>query len=121
MNEAIHNYFEGCTYSCIAMAVSAVESRLLKLMSIVNPEVANELGNKPFGSLISEYTDNKKVYKLIVPKRHESLLELCNEYRILSVHPKRKVIRKTILNSIFNLSLEFLTDAETNPERLGVE
>lgn len=121
MNEAIHNYFEGCTYSCIAMAVSAVESRLLKLMSRANPEVVNALNKKTFGLLISEYTQHKKVYKSIVPKRHESLLGLCNEYRIFSVHPKRKVIRRTILNSIFNLSLEFLTDTETNPERVKVE
>lgn len=121
MNEAIHNYFEGCTNSCIAMAASTVESRLLKLMSRANPEVVSELENKTFGLLISEYTQHKKVYKSIVPKRHESLLELCNEYRIFSVHPKRKVIRKTILNSIFNLSLEFLTDTETNPERVKVE
>jgi hypothetical protein len=116
INEAIHTYNENCYYSCVAMSVSAVESRLLKLMYIVNPTSKNELEDKTLGQLITEYMDNKKAYNNIVPDEHEPLLQLCNKYRVFSVHPKKEIIKPTAANSILNLSLLFLMDQDTNPE-----
>lgn len=116
MNEAIHNHLEGCCYSCVAMSVSAVESRLLKLMCLVSPTSKQELEKKTLGQLIYEYVNNKDNYKNVVPEKHEPLLQLCNVYRTFSVHPKKQKIKPTIANSILNLAIEFLTDQDTKPE-----
>lgn len=116
INEAIHTYFENCNYSCIAMSVSAVESRLLKLMSINNPNKIPKLEDMTLGQLITEYIQNKQAYKNVVPNKHEPLLQLCNTYRIFSVHPKKEYVTPSIASSILNLSLVFLTDQSTKPE-----
>jgi len=116
INEAMHAYFENCTYSCIAMSVSAVESRLLKLMSLANPDAIPKLEDMTLGQLITEYTQNKEEYKNVVPKKHKALLELCNTYRIFSVHPMKEDVSAGIASSILNLSLAFLTDQNTVPE-----
>jgi hypothetical protein len=115
INEAIHTYFENCNYSCIAMSVSAVESRLLKLMSIANHDAIPRLNEMTLGQLIKEYTDNEEAYKHVVPKKHKALLELCNTYRVFSVHPKKEEISAGIASSILNLSLAFLADKNTVP------
>jgi hypothetical protein len=116
INEAIHTYFENCNYSCIAMSVSAVESRLLKLMSLANHDAIPKLEEMTLGQLITEYMQNKEAYKNVVPKKHKALLELCNTYRIFSVHPMKEDISAGIASSILNLSLAFLTDPNTVPE-----
>ncbi len=116
LNEAIHNFLEGCNYSCVAMSVSAVESRLLRLMCLTSPESEQELESKTLGQLIYEYIQNKDKYKNVVPEKHEPLLQLCNTYRTLSVHPKKQVIKGTIAGSILNLSIEFLIDQDTKPD-----
>jgi hypothetical protein len=116
VNEALHDYFEDCNYSSVAMSVSAVESRLVKLMCLVNPDSEPELREKTLGQLISEYLENKEKYKKVVPKKHEHLLQLCNTYRTFSVHPKKERIRPTIAGSILNFTIEFLTDQDTKPE-----
>jgi len=116
INEAIHNHFEDCNYSCVAMSVSAVESRLLKLMCLASPDSEPELREKTLGQLIFEYLENKEQYKKVVPKKHEHLLQLCNTYRTFSVHPKKEKIKPTIAGSILNFTIEFLTDQDTKPE-----
>jgi len=116
INEAIHNHFEDCSYSCVAMSVSAVESRLFKLMCLASPESKQELEEKTFGQLITEYVENKGEYENVVPEKHEHLLRLCNTYRIFSVHPKKQKIKPTIASSILNFSIDFLTDQDTKPE-----
>jgi hypothetical protein len=115
INEAIHNHFEGCNYSCVAMSVSAVESRLLKLMCLVSPDLEQELAKKTLGQLIVEYVKDKGKYKNVVPEKHEPLLQLCNTYRTFSVHPKKQKIKPTLASSILNLAIEFLTDQDTKP------
>lgn len=116
MNEAIHDYLQGCNYSCVAMSVSAVESRLLKLMCLASPDSKRELEQKTLGQLIFEYDTNKGKYQNVVPKKHEPLLDLCNTYRTFSVHPKKQKIKPTLAGSILNLTIEFLTDQDTKPE-----
>jgi len=121
INEAIHNYLEECCYSSVAMSVSAVESRLLKLMCIVRPNSKQELERKTLGQLLTEYAENKEKYEEIVPEKHEPLLQLCNTYRIFSVHPKKHRIKPTIASSILNLAIEFLTDENTKPETIKAQ
>lgn len=116
MNEAIHNHLEECNYSCVAMSVSAVESRLLKLMCLASPRSEQELEKKTLGQLIYEYVNNKDNYKNVVPEKHEPLLQLCNTYRTFSVHPKKQKITSRLATSILNLAIEFLTDQDTKPE-----
>lgn len=116
INEAIHNHLEGCNYSCVAMSVSAIESRLLKLMRLACPDSEQELEKKTLGQLIVEYIDNKSKYKDIVPREHENLLGLCNTYRTFSVHPKKRKIKATTASAIFQLAIDFLTDPNTKPE-----
>ncbi|MGB2728690.1 MAG: hypothetical protein WBD09_09495 [Halobacteriota archaeon] len=113
INEAIHNFLEGCYYSSVAMSVCAIESRLLKLMSNVKLEELERLEKMTLGRLIREYNDNKGQYNNLIPKKHEPLLDLCNIYRIFSVHPKKEEITKGVASAILNLSIVFLTDEET--------
>lgn len=112
VNEAIHALFDECNYSCIAMSVSAVESRLLKLMSGIKPDSINKLTKLTLGQLITEYVENPIAYKNIVPAKHEPLLEMCNTYRVFSVHPKKEKITTAVAQSIFLLAITFLTDKD---------
>jgi len=113
INEAIHDFFEGCYYSSVAMSVCAIESHLLTLMLSVRSEEEDKLENMTLGRLIREYIDNKEQYTNIIPKKHEPLLDLCNVYRIFSVHPKKEEITKGLSSAILSLSILFLTDEET--------
>ena len=110
LSEAIHTYLEGCYNSCVVMAVSSIEFKLLGLLKSANPENAEVLEKFTLGALIKEYLENKAKYKNIIPERHEPLLELCNTYRIFSVHPKKEKISNRIAESVLNLTFEFLLD-----------
>ena len=110
LNEAIHNYFEECYCSTVAMSVCAIEFRLLSLMKNVRPDKEKELSKLTLGQLIGEYLKNKSEYQNIVPERHESLLNLCNRYRLSAVHAKGEEITKRGSSSILYLSFEFLLD-----------
>ncbi len=120
LNEAIHCYLENCYFSSIAMSVSAVESRLLKLMINVSPESKVEIEKNTLGQLIYEYSNNKAKYKNVVPEKHKALLDLCNTYRVFSVHPKKQKVTPQIATSVLSLSIEFLTDKDTRVEVAGV-
>ena len=95
------------------MSVCAIESHLLTLMLSVRSEEEDKLENMTLGRLIREYIDNKEQYTNIIPKKHEPLLDLCNVYRIFSVHPKKEEITKGLSSAILSLSILFLTDEET--------
>lgn len=110
LSEAIHNYLEGCYNSCVAMAVTSIEFKLLDILKSVNQENADKLEEFTLGTLINEYLKNKVKYKNVIPKRHEPLLELCNTYRIFSVHPKKEKVGSRIAESVLNLTFEFLLD-----------
>ena len=113
INEAIHDFTEACYYSCVAMSVCAIESRLLKLMASATPSEEEKLGDMTLGQLIREYNDNNGRYKSKIPEEHRHLLGLCNSYRIFSVHPKGVEITKNKASAVLNLSIAFLTDEET--------
>ena len=106
LNEAIHCLLENCYYASVTMAVSATEFRLLKLMKFTGGK--RGLDKLTLGQLISEYLENKETYSKVISKEFEPLLELCNTYRIFSVHPKKKKISRRVATSILNLAIEFL-------------
>lgn len=114
LNEAIHDYYEGCYNSSTIMAVSTIESKLLGLMKSSNSEKAKKLDKLTLGQLINEYLENEEEYKKVIPDKYEPLLKLCNVYRIFSAHPKKEKINKRVATSILNLTFEFLTDKELN-------
>lgn len=114
LNEAIHCFLEGCNYSAVVMSVSAIEFRLLNLMQAANPD--ERLEKLTLGQLINEYLTNKEKYKNVIPKKHEPLLNLCNTYRIFSVHPKKEKIKKRTASATLNLTFEFLLDKKLKPQ-----
>lgn len=112
--EALHDYLEGGYYSSVAMAVSTIEYRLLVLMKKANSNEAAKLEEMTFGGLIKEYLDHEKdKYQNLLPSVHKPLLQLCNTYRIFSVHPKQEEINRKVATSVLNLTLEFLLDEKT--------
>ncbi len=108
--EAVHSLFEGCRYSAVAMAVSAIEFRLLEFMRQVNASALKELETKPLGFLIDECLTNA-VYSKVLPERHRPLLSLCNQFRIFSVHPKTELIGQNEAMSVINLAFSFILDS----------
>jgi hypothetical protein len=114
LDEAIHCFLQNCYYSSIVMFVSAIESRLFLLMSSAYPDNKKKLETMPFGALIKEYMENKQKYKNIVPRRHETLLNHCNNMRILSAHPKSETMDKSVTKSILHMSFQFLLDKKSS-------
>lgn len=117
LNEALNCYTQGCNYSAIAMSVSAIEFKLYSLMMSKCP--SPKLEELTLGQLIREYTDNKQKYDKVIPKKHEPLLELCNVYRVFSVHPKKEKITRAIATSIINMTFAFLLDENLKPTERG--
>ncbi|NWG09368.1 MAG: hypothetical protein HXX80_03505 [Nitrososphaerales archaeon] len=107
LNEAIHNLTEGCYYSSVAMSVCCIESRLVELMKRVTPN--KKLEKETLGKLINTCLKGQK-YKELIPEKYKPLSQLCDEYRIFSVHPKREKITKAVATFILNLTILFLTD-----------
>jgi len=110
LNEAIHCFLEDCNYSAVAMSVSAIEFRLLSLMTSTCQNA--RLERMTLGQLINEYLNNKDKYRRIIPEKHEPLLEHCNTYRIFSVHPKKERINKSVATSILHMTFQFLLDKD---------
>lgn len=109
LDEALHCFLEGCYFSTVAMAVTAIEFRLLQWMKKVNPDESNKLDELTLGQLLSTCL-NEQRYNNLLPKKYHPLLELCNEYRVFSVHAKSEQINKRLASSILGLSMEFLFD-----------
>lgn len=107
LDEAIHDVLEGCNYSATAMAVTAIEFRLLRLMQKKTP--SEKLDELTLGQLVNKALTDKN-YAGLVPEKHQALLELCNTYRVFSVHAKTEKITKALALSTLNLTIAFLTD-----------
>jgi hypothetical protein len=110
LDEALNCYINGCNYSAVAMAVSAIEFRLYSLMMLANPDP--KLEKLPLGALIDEYLRNKQKFRSVIPEKHEHLLNYANTYRIFSVHPKKEKITRLIANSIICMTFSFLFDEQ---------
>lgn len=109
LQEAIHCLFEGCRYSTVAMAASAIEFRLLEFMKQANPDAKEDFERRTLGSLVEECL-KEPVYSKKLPERHRPLLELCNQFRIFSVHPKTELIGQNEAISVINLAFSFILD-----------
>lgn len=118
LDEAIVAFSNCCYFSCTIMAVSAVESRLhSKIKKIDETLYAENFESKTLGQLLQLFnkdTNNAKYYEIkkLMPEKYYPLIQLLNQYRILSAHPKNSSIEPQIAESILNLSFAFLTDSE---------
>jgi hypothetical protein len=110
MLEAVHDLFENCRMSAVAMAASAIEFRLLEFMKKLTPQ--EDFEKETLGSLIQQCLDPDKPYFKRLPDRHRPLLELCNKYRIFSVHPSTTPIGQNEALSVINLAFSFILDPQ---------
>ncbi len=117
-NEALHNLLEQCSYSCILMSIGAVESRLMKLMKVVRPDLSEEIDRFTPGRVLMEYNNQVKEYHNIVLPQYESLLKIGQKYRLLSVNADKDNLTQPIARSVFHLTMTFLTNPEMQPREI---
>lgn len=108
LEEALHCYFEGCYYSAVAMSVSALEFRLLRLMKTEKPE--KDFSKYMLGHLIDEYLKTAAEYNAVIPEKYEKILKPCNVYRIFSVHARTESVNKGDATAILTFVFKFLLD-----------
>ncbi len=119
LDEALECLQVQCHFACVVMAVSAVESRLRYLLKKKNKTVFNaEFEKATLGQIIKLFDENEytapKYAKLkkILPDKHKPLMNLLNQYRIFSAHPKAEIIGRNIAESILRLSFVLLLDKD---------
>ena len=113
LEEAFHNLQEKCYFSSVINAVVALEHRLLHLLRRENESYLKQKFKDDrfsLGDLIWTYLDNKVAFDEVIPKQHENLLKLCNDYRKISVHAKGIQIKPNVAESILKLTFSFLLD-----------
>ena len=116
LDEAIITLKHEAYLSSVVMSVSAVESRLHRIVQKEKPLLYKKFGlaSFPLGTLFRIVDTNKK-YKLVkqkLPEKYFSLIDLCNSYRIFSAHPKKELMNYQDSISIFGLSISFLLSQE---------
>ncbi|MFA5780123.1 MAG: hypothetical protein WC947_08290 [Elusimicrobiota bacterium] len=127
LDESLNCFRKFFLYSSVIMAVSAVESRLHYLIKKRNNTLYRKYFEKAtLGQLIllfdkNQYKDKKfEKIKKILPLKYKSLIEIFNEYRVYSVHPKNKEIKYKVAQSILNLAFAFLLDDETSIQEKNI-
>jgi len=116
--EAIKCLNNDCNYAAVVMAVSAVESRLHKLLKDTNTKLyKKQFERTTLGGIIelfrrdTRYKDKKfDKLKKILPDKHKPLMETLNVYRIFSAHPKEEIISCQTAKTIVAFSFLLLID-----------
>jgi HEPN domain-containing protein len=117
LDEARVAFSNCCYFSCTIMSVSAVESRLHSKVKETDEDIYREhFESKTLGQLLQIFNKkdlnrNYDKIKMLMPEKYYPLIQLLNQYRILSAHPKNVGIEPHIAESILNLSFAFLTDS----------
>lgn len=119
LDEAIICQNNNCFLSATVMAVSTTEARLHYLIKRSHLKIYQKyFENATLGQLIELFDENKykdKKFisiKKLIPKKHKPLLDIFNNYRIISAHPKISSLDHKIAKAILNLSFAFLLDPE---------
>lgn len=122
LDEAIVAFSNYCFTASVAMAVSAVENRLIELIKKKHATMyRKEFIRFTLGQLIQVFDENQykaKQYariKKLLPQKHRPLLLLLNQYRIFSIHPMGESVTPQIAESIVHLSFAFMLDKATCP------
>ena len=122
IQEAYHTLQEQCYWSSVVNCAVALEKRLFAILKSRNTKFLKDIKTNlefSFGRLIGLYINNKSTFKTCIPSRHDSLLTLVNDYRIISVHSKQRDIDRATADAVFNLTLKFMVDDECRPVRRG--
>lgn len=125
LGEAISCFEIGAYYASTILSVTAVEARIHTLIRLRNKKLYEKFFAKlTLGQaigLMKPLNNNEKSSKnltKIIPKKHLPLMDILNEYRIFSAHPKDEKVGYNIANSIINLSFHFLIDPDLRiPEK----
>lgn len=119
LDEAVICQADNCFLASTVMAVSATEARLHYLVRKKSERIyLSYFENATLGKLIELFDNNKykepkfKSLKSLVPKKHKSLLDMFNNYRIISAHPKISSLDHKVSKAILNLAFSFLLDPE---------
>lgn len=121
LDEAIVCFQNYCFIASVAMAVSAVEHRLIELIKKKHEQLyRREFNRSTLGQLIQVFDDDqyraRKYTKIkTLPAKHKPLLLLLNQYRIFSVHPKGESVTPQVAESILHLCFTFVSDESTSP------
>lgn len=122
LDEALVAFSNYCFTASVAMAVSAVENRLVELIRKKNKTLyVREFRRFTLGQLIRVFDENEykeKKYssiKKLLPAKHKPLLLLLNQYRIFPVHPTGEPVTPQIAEAIVHLSFAFMFDEHTCP------
>jgi len=120
LDEAINTYLVNSFFSCVIMAVSAVESRFHHLIKNKNKTLYKKYFEKAtLGQIIQLFDDNSykenkfKPLKKALPRKYKSLVDVLNYYRVFSAHPKSTELSFKTAQSVLNFSFNFLLDDET--------
>jgi hypothetical protein len=122
IEEAYHTLCEGCYWSSVLNSAVAIERRLFVILKSRNTKFMRERRSDlkfTLGSLVGLYLDNKKKFYSCIPGRHDYLLKLVNEYRIISAHSKQQKLDKSTTNAMLTLTIKFLVDEKCQPVRRG--
>ena len=115
LDEAHECLMRNCYWSAVVNSAVAFEHRLYSLLRERNEEKLKNSDRKlkfTLGTLTSIYLNDKSAFDNCIPKKHEPLLKLINEYRIVSAHPKQFQVDRITADGIFNFTLAFLLDEE---------
>jgi len=118
IQEAYHTLVQGCYWSAVINSAVALEKRLFTILKSRNTKFLKQTKSNlrfSLGELIGVYIDNKKRFQICIPHRHDNLLTLVNDYRIISAHSKQFDIDRATADAIFNLTLKFLIDDDCRP------
>ena len=114
--EAFKSYSQGMYYSSVILSGSAVEYRLL---SLISERYGKEKAGVTLGQVIQEYMENKTKYEGLLSEKHGSLLNFFATNGIFSVFPKEENGKKPSATLALCLSCCFLfkTDKFGNQEK----
>jgi hypothetical protein len=114
LDESLITLKTGAYFSSIVMSVSAVEGRLHSIVKKDKPKLYKNFGleRAPLGALFEEIRTNKKLdsIKKKLSEKYSHLINLCNQYRIFSAHPKKELMNYQDALSVFGLSISFLLE-----------
>jgi hypothetical protein len=122
LDEALVCFSNYAFMASVAMAVSAVEARIIQIIRKKNRRLyQSQFRNATLGQLIQIFDDDKykeakySALKKQLPAKHKPLLLLLNQYRIFSVHPKEERVTAQTSETILHLAFAFITDHQTCP------
>ena len=121
LDEAVICFQNYCFYSCVVMAVSAVEARVGEFIRRKRKSLFDKhFQTATFGQLIQvfddrHYNDTKfESLKRLMPDKHKPLVQLLNHCRVFSAHPKSEVVTSQAAEAILKLAFTFMIDPETS-------